>query len=108
MDGKQDVWASSLSQVVGFASNRAIVEVEVTVGERWRILVVMKNDRRLGWYRLGVSISNVDIINDRVNKSTLVELVVTIGKFLDGNTDIVSWVIGPQFQGQTWRYHEWP
>ena len=44
------------------------------------------------WNRLSVSITNVDIIDDRVNECPLSELEVSIAVFGDGDSNGVGWV----------------
>ena len=67
MGSKKEVTARCLGEIVQLTSNRPVIEVKIAFIESWRIFVCMKLLCSLSWYRFGVGIADVDVIDDGIN-----------------------------------------
>jgi hypothetical protein len=48
--------------------------------------------RSLSWYRFGVGIADVDVIDDGINESALGELYASIAVLSDCDSYLIRWV----------------
>ena len=85
MGRKKDVTARCLCEIIQLTSDRPIVEVKITLIKSWRVFECMKLLGGLSWYRFGIGITNVDVINDGINERALGEFYASITVLSDGD-----------------------